>query len=61
MAEEEKLREQYKAGFKGGPFYTEPVSLPPLTFKEGIDPLVKAVRQEGETMGSKCTDPHPQK
>jgi len=55
---ESAQQSKWKAGFGKGPFYNHPMVSEPITFVDGLDPAVKAVRQEGPTQGTKTTKPH---
>lgn len=49
---------KWKGGFGKSQFYNRPMVSEPIVFVDALDPMVKKVRQEGPTQGTKTTDPH---
>lgn len=55
---EEANRRQILDGMKGGPLFANPVSLPPLEFRDGVPAEVKAAQTAGpEAPKVKLEDP----
>jgi hypothetical protein len=55
---EQALRDKVAAGYKGGPFYTQPMVSEPIKFVEGIAKESLAGQHAVKVIGTKTSDPH---
>lgn len=54
---EETQREKVKAGWKGGPFYRNPILHPSMTIVDAVQPEVKAENQASTPAAIPMEDP----